>query len=207
VIDGAGAGHLSAVTLLMREIEAPVADSGAEASTGRLRSALDRHHDFVWRTVRYLGVPDAGADDAAQQVFCVFAARMAEVPPAAEVSFLLTTAMRVASDVRRKARRRPAAVDDAVDEIAAALPGPEELLDRQRARQALQEVLDAMPVDLRVVFVLFELEEKTLVEIAELLELKVGTATSRLRRAREAFQAIVRRRQATERRVFRGGLR
>jgi RNA polymerase sigma-70 factor (ECF subfamily) len=78
-------------------------------------------------------------------------------------------------------------------------------VDLQRARHALKEVLDAMPLDLRVVFVFFELEEMTLVEIAGLLEIKLGTATSRLRRAREAFQGIVRRRQAAQKHVASGG--
>ena len=51
------------------------------------------------------------------------------------------------------------------------------------------EVLDVMPIDLRTVFVLFELEGMSTVEIAPVLGIPVGTASSRLRRAREEFQA------------------
>jgi RNA polymerase sigma-70 factor (ECF subfamily) len=195
------------VPVSARELE-PVAGGAAPADrasdSARLRRVLDGHYDLVWRTVRYFGVPDAGAEDAAQQVFCVLALRIADVTPGTERAFVLTTAVRVASEARRKARRCPAAGADDVDEIAAPLPSPEELVDRNRARRALQEVLDAMPMDLRVVFVLFEIEELTLVEIAELVGIKLGTATSRLRRARESFQGIVRRRQAAEQHQGRG---
>ena len=53
--------------------------------------------------------------------------------------------------------------------------------------------------ELRAVFVLFEIEELSLSEIAGLLGIPAGTAASRLRRARETFRAIVKRRQAAER--------
>jgi RNA polymerase sigma-70 factor (ECF subfamily) len=114
-----------------------------------------------------------------------------------EMAFLFTTTTRVASEARRTARRRPPATGGDIDELVAAMPSAEELIDKRRASETLREVLGAMPMDLRVVFVLFEVEELTLVEIASLLEIKLGTATSRLRRARESFQSIVRRRQAT----------
>jgi RNA polymerase sigma-70 factor (ECF subfamily) len=46
---------------------------------------------------------------------------------------------------------------------------------------------------LRAVFVLFELEEMTLVEIATMSDTPLGTVASRLRRARQAFSKAVRR--------------
>ncbi|HEY0468747.1 MAG TPA: sigma factor-like helix-turn-helix DNA-binding protein, partial [Polyangiaceae bacterium] len=62
---------------------------------------------------------------------------------------------------------------------------------------------DEMPEDLRLVFVLFELEELSTRQIAELCEIPVGTAASRLRRAREDFEQRVARAEA--RRRFSGG--
>jgi RNA polymerase sigma-70 factor (ECF subfamily) len=66
---------------------------------------------------------------------------------------------------------------------------PEELLDHQRAIDLMGRILDGMTLDLRTVFVLSELEGTTMPEVAALLEIPVGTAASRLRRAREAFRA------------------
>ncbi len=50
-----------------------------------------------------------------------------------------------------------------------------------------------MPADLRVIFVLFELEGLEVQQIAALQEIPLGTASSRLRRAREEFSAIAKR--------------
>ena len=48
-------------------------------------------------------------------------------------------------------------------------------------------------MDLRTVFVLHELEGLEVRQIAEIEEIPVGTASSRLRRARETFSAIAKR--------------
>jgi RNA polymerase sigma-70 factor, ECF subfamily len=162
----------------------------------RLRRMVDGHYGAVWRTVRFLGIPDATAEDVAQQVFCIAARRLAEVTPGAERAFLLATAWRVASESRRAARRRPPTSDSDVNEIEAPLPSPEDLVDQKRARAALQSVLSAMPADLRMVFVLYEIEELTLPEIAAAVGAPLGTVTSRLRRARDEFQRAVKRRNA-----------
>jgi RNA polymerase sigma-70 factor (ECF subfamily) len=91
-------------------------------------------------------------------------------------------------------------------EIARALdgaPAPDECVDQKRLREWLDEVLSAMPDDLRAVFVLFELEELSSQEIARHLELPVGTVASRLRRARDVFSQLAARRAG----VWRGETR
>ncbi len=163
----------------------------------RLRTLVEAHYDFVWRTLRYLGLGNDDAQDAAQQVMCVFARRIADVSPGAERPFLFSTARHVVGTWRRTARRRPETPTD-LDQLAASIPSTEELLDRRRAHEVLQQVLQAMPIDLRLVFVLFEIEELTTPAIAALIGVPVGTITSRLRRGREAFQAIVRRMRAAQ---------
>ena len=75
-------------------------------------------------------------------------------------------------------------------------PNAEQLLERRQARALLDQLLDEMPEDLRVVFVLFELEELSTPQIAELCALPIGTVASRLRRAREEFHAIAKRLRA-----------
>jgi RNA polymerase sigma-70 factor (ECF subfamily) len=162
----------------------------------RLRRVVDRHYDALWRTLRYLGVPDAGVDDAAQQALCVLARRLNDVVPGTEMPFLFAIAVRVASDVRRSARRdRSQPVQD-IDGFTGGAPSADELVDERKAREVLRQVLEALPEDLRVVFVFYEIEELGLAEIAQLLGIPVGTVSSRLRRARDRFQAIVRRHQA-----------
>jgi len=145
---------------------------------------------LIWRVLRRLGVPSDSVDDAAQQVFLIAAERLDDIAVQSERAFVFGTALRVAQSLRRKLARLPVYEDDG-DLRASLLPGPDELTDQKRARELLDRVLDGLPLELRSVFVLFELEGLTSPEIAALLELPLGTVASRLRRAREQFSAQV----------------
>ena len=166
----------------------------------RVAALVEAHYDFVWRTLRFVGLDEAASEDGAQQVMCILARRIGDVAPGAERSFLFSTAMRVAGTLRRTSSRHPESHEEDLEAIVAATPSAEELVDERRAHELLRRVLDAMPVELRIVFVLYEIEEMTTREIAETLGIPAGTAASRLRRGREAFEAIVHRMQAVRRR-------
>jgi RNA polymerase sigma-70 factor, ECF subfamily len=171
--------------------------SGAR-DDARLRALVDEYHDFIWRSIRRLGVPEADTDDAVQEVFLVASRRLGAIALGSERAFLFGTAMRVASTQRRGASRRRETPDEHAGDQRDSTPGPEELTARRRARATLDAVLAELPLDLRTVFVLFELEELTAPEIASLVEIPLGTVASRLRRAREAFREAVQRHQADQ---------
>jgi len=163
----------------------------------RVRRWVEEHFDFIWRSLRRLGVSPGNVDDAAQRVFWIASRKAQAMDIDNERSFLFAIALRVASDERRGARRRPeVAVDTRQEEPRDHAPSPDELLEQRQARALLDEILETMPFELRVVFVLFEIEELTTSEIASLLEIPGGTVASRLRRAREAFEAHVARLRA-----------
>ncbi|HEX8793810.1 MAG TPA: sigma-70 family RNA polymerase sigma factor [Polyangiaceae bacterium] len=166
----------------------------------RVTKLVEAHFDFVWRTLCFVGLDDAAAEDGAQQVMCILARRIEDVAPGAERSFLFSTAMRVAGTLRRTSSRHPESGEEDLEALVAETPSAEELVDERRAHELLRKVLAAMPVELRIVFVLYEIEEMTMREIAETLGIPAGTAASRLRRGREEFQAIVNRMQAARRR-------
>jgi len=183
----------------------PAATVPVPVDEHRLAGLLSRHFRTVWRTLRRLGVPADACDDAAQHVYLVTAGRLAEIRPGAERAFLVSTAVRVAANARRARAARPEVTDaEAIEAHADAAPPADELLEERRMRQLLDEVLDALPDELRTVFVLFELEELGTHEIAEALGIPRGTAASRLRRARDAFQEAAKRLRA--RLSFRGEL-
>ncbi len=196
------------VPLSAGALELPRDVARRSAQDARLRAIVGAQFDFVWRSLRRLGVPETDVDDCAQQVLWVAARKLDAIQEGSERAFLFSTAMRVASDARRSRTRRREVNEDDTAEAADPGPGPEEAADRQRARALLDQVLDAMPMELRAPFVLFELEEVPTAEIAVLLELPAGTVASRLRRAREEFQSIVARlkaRQAFSSGEIRGG--
>ncbi len=157
----------------------------------RIRDAIDANFVALWRFLRRMGVAEQDAEDAGQAVLLVFAQKIASIAVGAERSFLLGTALRVAADYRKKGRRaREVPVRD--DALAAEPhPGPdaEVEVERRRRRECLDRVLDRLAPEHREVFVLAELEDMTMAEIAAVLRIPAGTVASRLRRAREIFEA------------------
>jgi RNA polymerase sigma-70 factor, ECF subfamily len=165
------------------------------ASERRLRSVMREHHDFIWRNVRRLGVPQTDVDDITQEVFLVFAKKMGSIEPERERAFLFGTALRAASNFRRK--KRVLLRDESITfEPCDAGFTPEELRELLVARQRLDEILSGLPAEQRAVFVLCELEELTVAAAAELLDVPIGTATTRQRAARLQIDDAVRRLQA-----------
>jgi RNA polymerase sigma-70 factor (ECF subfamily) len=169
------------------------AEEGQASEPADLRALFDAHYASIWRLLQRLGVHPAQLDDAAQEVFWVAARRLRDIEPGREHAFLYGVALRVASTETRQQREAPPLADfNDVHGLADSRPSPEEHLERRRAR----ELLDLVPLELRAVFVLFELEEVELRDIAVLQEIPLGTASSRLRRAREEFSAIAKRMRA-----------
>jgi RNA polymerase sigma-70 factor (ECF subfamily) len=158
--------------------------------TRRLEAMFEAYFDFVWRTLRRFGLSDSAADDAAQQVFVVACRRVDDIERNGERAFLYGTARRVASDQRKSAASRREVLDDAVGDGAARATGADELTERKRARELLDRVMAALSPELREVLVLFELEGMTSAAIATLIGIPLGTVQSRLRRARESFEAL-----------------
>jgi RNA polymerase sigma-70 factor, ECF subfamily len=175
--------------------KAVLAQSLAEKT--RLARALQQHFALVWRSVRRFGVPESAADDAAQQVFLIFSERLADVESGRERSFLLAVSVRVAANVRRLFARSREVPLDGLEEALAAETTPEQLLEAKEERDVLDQALATLPLPQRAIFVLFELEGFSLPEIAESLGIPLGTATSRLRRARVRFEAWVTEHQAS----------
>jgi RNA polymerase sigma-70 factor (ECF subfamily) len=137
-----------------------------------------------------MGVASDRADDAAQQVFLIALEAMPRIREGSERAFVYSTAVRTAHGIRRKGTREiPSCL---IEGDPSPVPGPDQLADQKRAREALDAIIASMDVDARTVFVLSELDGFTTPEIAELLDVPVGTAASRLRRARERFQLLVR---------------
>ena len=163
------------------------------AEEQRIAAALGEHFATVWRALRRFGVQESDADDAAQQVFLSFSRRIAIVELGRERPYLLGIAARVAANARRQQARAQAAPVEELERAQAttAAQDPESLLEQEQRRQRLDEALATLPDTQREVFVLYELEGFSLPEIARTLELPLGTATSRLRRARSAFEAWV----------------
>jgi RNA polymerase sigma-70 factor (ECF subfamily) len=158
----------------------------------------EEHLDFVWRTLRRLGVPPADLPDVAQEVFLVVHRRLPDFEPRARVTtWLFPICLHAARDRRRRAHVRREVPRDEYDlEDPAPLPGND--LERQDDLSLFEAALSDMNLDQRAVFVLFELEELRGEDIAATLAIPLGTVYSRLRLARAAFRNSVLERAGAE---------
>lgn len=152
----------------------------------------DAYADFVWRSLHRMGVWNADLPDLLQEVFLVAHRRRKELKAGASIrGWLWAVALGQVRNYRRKAFRRreqPALVD-----VSRSQGDPEEALRAQRDRQRGQRLLNDLDPEKRAVFVMFEVEGLSGREIAERLELPLGTVHSRLhaarRELREALEA------------------
>jgi RNA polymerase sigma-70 factor (ECF subfamily) len=162
----------------------------------------EEHFPFVWKSLRRLGVREVDAADAAQEVFLVAYRKLDEFEGRSRMTtWLFGICLRVARDRGRRAHHRREVFEDDEGWIERAEGASDvaEEAERREAAVLLERILDGLDFEQRAVFSLFELEGLAGEEIAELLQLPLGTVYSRLRLARESFQRAVARLQARER--------
>lgn len=141
------------------------------------------HVRYLWRALLGLGVPERDVDDACQEVLLVAHRRLADIDPKTLRSWLYGVCIRVAASHRRKARtRREASAEDLPELESHRTPFDE--VAAGRLESALLQALDDLDEDKRAAFVLYEIEELTLREVALALDCPLQTAYSRLGAAR-----------------------
>ena len=140
------------------------------------------HFPFAWRVLRRLGARDDELPDLLQEVFLVAYRKLPEFEGRSRLTtWLFSICHNVFRAARRRAKHRLAS-DAQSSEPVAPTASPRE--DYFSARELLQR----LPEQQRVVFVMFELEGMSGDEIAAELSIPVGTVRSRLRLARDNFR-------------------
>ncbi len=161
----------------------------------RFRRLFDAHLGLVVSVVKRAGVAHDRVDDVAQRVFVVAARRLATIEPDREAAFLAAVAARTAAESKRRdPRRREVALDEPYADVAIRDDDrPDAIAERHEALALAVAAFESLPDDLREVYTRVELADETLPRVAEALGVPVGTATSRLRRAREHLRDEARR--------------
>ena len=150
------------------------------------RTIFDGHAPTVWRALRHFGMNEREVEDAAQEVFVVVHRQLANgTEPTHLRAWLYGIAWRVAAAQRRKAHRRREVLSDDFEPEPDSSRSPARLLERQRRLVDLERALNALSDEQRAVFVLYEIEELTMREVAEALDCSLNTAFSRLYAARK----------------------
>jgi RNA polymerase sigma-70 factor (ECF subfamily) len=156
-------------------------------------SIYDQHFRFVWNSARRLGVRTEAIDDVVQEVFVVIHAKLHTVhSPESLRSWIYGVVRRTVSNHFRELQRREGTQPFPEQPALASLePTPLDLAEQASQVELLTSLLARLTDAKREVFILSELEELSMPEIAAALDIPLNTAYSRLRHARKEFEAAL----------------
>jgi RNA polymerase sigma-70 factor, ECF subfamily len=184
-------------TLFRRRVHATSAPAGPEGLLGA--AGLFREYaPFAWRVLRRLGVAERDADDVCQEVFVTAHRRIASFEGrSSQRTWLYGICVRTASEYRRRAVHRHEVLSEGVPEAAVDASQEEDAALRE-ARATLDRILGSLDDDKRAVFVLYEIEELPMTEVAVAVGCPLQTAYSRLHAARRDVDSALHRLHASE---------
>jgi RNA polymerase sigma-70 factor (ECF subfamily) len=161
------------------------------AAACSFRDIFEENARFVWRSLLGLGVGESDAPDASQQVFLVLNQKLGQLEPGCAIrTFAYGICIRVAADFRNRAHVRREQLCAVLPERSAAA-NQEGILSQREALLKLRAVLDQIDSSQREVFVLYEIEELDMVDVARAVGCPLQTAYSRLHAARKTVAAAL----------------
>lgn len=162
----------------------------AEPAVLEVRTIYREHGRFVWLSLQRLGIHPSDLDDIAQDVFMIVHRRLGTFDRRARIStWLFGICMRVAANYRRRRRwTREVLSGGLEDERPANLTAADDILVRREQRELAERALNRLEIAKRATFVMFEIESLSCQEIAELMNVPIGTVYSRLHSARRQLE-------------------
>jgi RNA polymerase sigma-70 factor (ECF subfamily) len=161
---------------------------------GRFEQALLPHLGAAYNLARWLTRDEHDAEDVVQEAYLRALKSFGGFHGADGRAWLLAIVRNVSyTSLQKKRPREPAtAFDDEIHGVDAGAATPVALLLQQESKQAVRQAVEELPVSLREVVVLRELEGLSYKEIAAIADIPMGTVMSRLARAREQLQKRLR---------------
>jgi len=171
---------------------APLSGGVEEVVRPPLHVIFEQYAPFVWRVLRRTGVPEADVEDVCQEVFIAIDKQLPRFDGRSSLrTWIYAIAVRRAiSHHRRPVRHYERATDVTPEQAIDAEQMAQ--IDTRRAAAALDALLDRMDRDRRLVFVLYELEQLPMREVAAVLGCPLQTAYGRLHAAREELRQLAR---------------
>jgi RNA polymerase sigma-70 factor (ECF subfamily) len=158
-----------------------------------------KYRDTVLNLIYRLLGPDFDIDDVIQQVFISIFKSLESFKG---LSSLDTWVYRITSKVctdqlRKKYRKRKLTIAGSIDDDTSGLTGstehtPASKLERKELYNSINLALGKLTAEKRLVVIMYEIEGKSLEEIAEVIQKPVGTIKSRLFHARRELEKHLR---------------
>lgn len=168
-------------------------DAAQESEPLDFQAIFAREFDYVWHCLRRLGVRQADLEDLTHDVFFAVYQRRADYEPSRPLRpWLFGFAFRIASRYRSRSQFRLEHVGETHTFEAGTRSAYEEASLREQVDLATRAI-DGLELGRRAVFLLHEIDEFAMPDVAVALEIPLNTAYSRLRLARADLAAAVKR--------------
>jgi RNA polymerase sigma-70 factor (ECF subfamily) len=145
------------------------------------------HFDAAYNLARWLTRDDHAAEDVVQEAF-YRAARYFQSFRGGDARVWLLGIVRRSTFDWLKKNRSMTSFDEQSHDIADETANPALIAVQQYEIEQLRETLDGLPEQLREVIVLRELEGMSYQQIANIVEVPIGTVMSRISRGRKQIQ-------------------
>ena len=162
-----------------------------ESDLDALGLLFERYRDRVYRTALVIVHDSAVAEDILQDCFLkvyMNAARIDTSRPLAPWLYRVT--VNLAYTWLSRGQDRRASLEHVVDRLVSPMRhAPDQVAEQVELRRSVRKAIGALSIEQRVVIVLYYLNNLSLQDIAEILDVPVGTVKSRLYYARENLRA------------------
>ncbi len=172
-----------------QELGRPRRVAGSAVEALDFDRVYEEHFDFVWRSLRLLGVTEEGLEDAAQECFGVVSRQLARFEGRSSIrTWLFAITQRVAANQRRTVRRKQRPLEPLVDVFESDAPSPDAQAEAAEVVRVIARFCDGLPSSSRSVFVLALLEGLPAPEVAQATGLPVNTVYSRVHTLRDGLR-------------------
>lgn len=185
--DGAAAGEPPAAAIPAGAGgSVPMAGGGVAEDRQLLERLIQTHHAPLYRYAYRLSGSAADAEDLVQQVFVIACRKLDQVREPQHVTAWLFTVLRSCflKSCRKQRPQSAGGLELNLDTVAEQAAAPAEV-----DPEDLQRALDSLPADYRLIVLMFYFEHCSYKQIAERLELPIGTVMSRLARAKQRLRS------------------
>lgn len=155
-------------------------------SAVEFQELVDLHYEALYRFALSMSKNREVAADLVQQTYCIWAEKGAQLKDRAKAkSWLFTTLYREHLSFIRKSKRQS---DEDFDQVAARVEAETQDSERQMDGQRVIELLGHLDENYRAPLTLFYLQQHSYKDIAEILDVPIGTVMSRISRGKQQLR-------------------
>jgi RNA polymerase sigma-70 factor (ECF subfamily) len=158
-----------------------------QADLDALGVLFERYRDRVYRTALMIVHDPAVAEDILQDCFLKVYANAHRIDTSRPLApWLYRVTVNLSYTWLSRGKNRRLSLDNVIDRLVSPMKqAPDQLTEQVELRQSVRKAIGSLSIDQRVVIVLYYLNGLSLQDIADILDLPIGTVKSRLYYARE----------------------